>query len=76
MLGLDFSAAFNRAILKLSYSSLDSIGFGGLFLSILTIFLSNKLQRVIVNGQFNDYRGVVSGVLCFPYCIPIICGLG
>ena len=25
--------------------------------------MSNRLQRVVVDGQFNDYRGVVSGVL-------------
>ena len=33
-----------------------------LFLVSLTEFLSNRLQRVVVDGQFNDYRGVVSGV--------------
>ena len=31
-------------------------------LSILTEFLSNRLQRVVVDGQFNDYRNVISGV--------------
>ena len=36
--------------------------FGGLFLSILTEFLSNRLQRVVVDGQFNEYRNVISGV--------------
>ena len=49
-------------IIKLSYSSLRQLGVGGLFLSILTEFLSNRLQRVVVDGQFNDYRGVVLGV--------------
>ena len=38
------------------------MGVGGPFLSILTEFLSNSLQKVVVDGQFNDYRGVVSGV--------------
>ena len=33
-----------------------------LFLSILTEFLSNRLQRVVVDGQFNEYRNVISGV--------------
>ena len=38
------------------------LGVGGSFLSILTKFLSNRLQRVVVDGQFNDYRNVISGV--------------
>ena len=41
---------------------LRQLGVGGPFLSILTEFLSNRLQGVVVDGQFNDYRGVVSGV--------------
>ena len=31
-------------------------------LSNLTEFLSNRLQRVVVDGQFNEYRNVISGV--------------
>ena len=40
---------------------LRQLGVGGPFLSILTEFLSNRLQRV-VDGQFNGYRNVISGV--------------
>ena len=35
---------------------------GGPFLSILTEFQSNKLQSVVVDGQSNDYRNVISDV--------------
>ena len=41
---------------------LRQIGVGGPFLSILTEFLSSKLQRVVVDGQFNDHRNVILGV--------------
>ena len=41
---------------------LRQLDVGGHFLSILTEFLSNRLQRVVVDGQFNDYRNVISGV--------------
>ena len=58
MVGLDFSVNHKALIFKLR-----QLGVGGLFLSILTKFLSNRLQRVVVDGQFNDYRGVVSDVL-------------
>ena len=62
MVGLDFSAAFDRVNHKALIFKLRQLGVGGPFLSILTEFLSNRLQRVIVDGQFNDYGGVVSGV--------------
>ena len=62
MMGLDFSAAFARVNRKALIFKLKQLGAGGPFLSILTEFLSNRLQRVVVDGQFNDYRGVVSGV--------------
>ena len=62
MLGLDFSAAFDHVNHKALIFKLRQLGVGGPFLGILTEFLSNRLQRVVVVGQFNDYRGVVLGV--------------
>ena len=41
---------------------LRQLGVGGPFLSILTEFLSNRLQRVVVDGQFNEYQNVISDV--------------
>ena len=62
MVGPDFSAAFNRVNHKALLFKLLLLRVGGPFLSILTEFLSNRLQRVVVDGQFNDYRNVISGV--------------
>ena len=62
MVGLHFSAAFDRVNHKALIFKLRQLGVGGPFLSILTEFLSNRLQRVVVDGQFNDYRNVISGV--------------
>ena len=62
MVGPDFSAAFDCVNHKALIFKLRQLGVGGPFLSILTEFLSNKLQRVVVDGQFSDYGGVVSGV--------------
>ena len=58
MVGLDFSAAFDRVNHIALVFKLRQLGVGGPFLSIVTEFLSNKLQRVVVDGQFNDYRNV------------------
>ena len=62
MVGLDFSAAFDRVNHKALVFKLRQLGVGGPFLSILTEFLSNRLQRVVVDGQFNEYRNVISDV--------------
>ena len=62
MVGLDFSTAFDRVNHKALIFRLRQLGVGGLFLSILTEFLSNRLQKVVVDGQFNEYRNVISGV--------------
>ena len=62
MVSLDFSAAFDRVNHKALVFKLRQIGVGGPFLSILTEFLSNRLQKVVVDGQFNEYRNVILGV--------------
>ena len=63
MVGLDFSAAFDHVNHKALIFKLRQLGVGGPFLSILTEFLSNRLQRVVIDGQFNEYRDVISGAL-------------
>ena len=80
---LDFSAAFNWVNHEALVFNLRQLGVGGPFLTILTEILSNRLQKVVVDGKFNEFRNVVSGVpqgmylaLCFSYCMPKICGLG
>ena len=62
MVGLDFSAAFDHVNHKVLIFKLRQLGVGGPFLSILTEFLSNALQRVVDDSQFNDYRNVISVV--------------
>ena len=63
MVDLDFSAAFDRVNHKALIFKLRQLSVGGPFLSILIEFLSNnRLQRVVVDGQFNDYRNVILGV--------------
>ena len=62
MVGLDFSAAFDRITHKALIFKLRQLGVGDPFLSILTEFFSNRLQRIVDDGQFNDNRNVISGV--------------
>ena len=62
MVGLDFSAAFDRVNHKALIFKLRQVDVVGPFLSILTEFLSNRLQ-VVVDGQFDDYRNVIPGIL-------------
>ena len=62
MVGLDFSATFDRVNHKALVFKLKQLGIGGPFLSTLTEFLSYRLQRVVVDGQFNEYRNVISGI--------------
>ena len=54
--------ALDRVNHKALINKLRQLGVGGPFLSILTEFLSNRLKRVVVDGQFNDYRNVILGV--------------
>ena len=63
MVGLDFSAAFDCVNHKALIFKLRQLGAVSPFLGILTEFWSNRLQRVIVDGQFNEYRNVISGIL-------------
>ena len=55
---------------------LRQLGVGGPFLSILTEFLSNRLQKVVVDGQFNDYRevcfGCTEGKCTWPFALLIV----
>ena len=60
---IDFSAAFDRVNhLGIPYK-LCSVGIGGSVMSILTEFLSNRSQQVMVDGCRSKLVNVVSGVL-------------
>ena len=57
-----FTAAFNRVNHQGILYRLCSVGIGGPVLSILTQFLSNRSQFVIVDGCWSKLIDVVSGV--------------
>ena len=60
---IDFSAAFDRVNHLCSLCKLCSVGIGGSVLSLLTQFLSNQSQHVVVDGCLSKLVNVVSGVL-------------
>ena len=51
---LDFSAAFDRASHSGLLFELKSVGVGGSVLSICTVFLSDRRQRVVVDDAASD----------------------
>ena len=60
---IDFSAAFDRINHLGILYRLYSVGIGGSVLSILTQFLSNRSQHVMVDGCRSKLVNVVSGLL-------------
>ena len=59
---LDFSAAFDRVSHSGLLFKLKSIGVDGSVLSICREFLSNRRQRVVVDGAISEYIPIVSGI--------------
>ena len=59
---IGFNAAFDRVNHLGILSKLCSLGIGGSVLSILTQFLSNRSQHVMVDRCWNKLVNVVSGV--------------
>ena len=59
---IDFSAAFDRVNHLGILYKLCSVGIGGSVLSILTQFLSNRSQQVMVDGCRSKLVNVISGV--------------
>ena len=59
---IDFSAAFDRVNNQRFLYKLCSVGIGGSVLSILTQFLSDRSQHVMVDGCRSKLVNVVSGV--------------
>ena len=59
---IDFRAAFDRVNHQGILYKLSSVGIGGSVLSVLTQFLSNRSQNVIVDGCRSKLVNVVSGV--------------
>ena len=59
---IDFSAAFDRVNHQGIIYKLCSVGIGGSVLSILTQFLLNESQYVMVDGCWSTLVNVLSGV--------------
>ena len=59
---IDFSAAFDRVNHKGILYKLSSVGIGGSVSSVLTQFLSNRSQYILVDGCRSKLVNVVSGV--------------
>ena len=59
---IDFSAAFDRVNHQGILYMLSSVGIGGSVLSVLTQFLSNRSQYILVDGCRSKLVNVVSGV--------------
>ena len=59
---LDFSAAFDRVSHDGLIFKLRSAGVGGWLLSICREFLTNRRQRVVVDGAYSEWISIVSGV--------------
>ena len=59
---IDFSATFDRVNHQGILFKLCSVGVGGSVLSVLTQFLSNRSQYVVVDGCRGKLVNVVSGV--------------
>ena len=81
MVGLDFSAAFDRVNHNVLIYKLRQLSIGGPFLNILMDFLTDRKQRVVVEGHHGEWRSVISGVPkvvflahCYSFCIHMICG--
>ena len=59
---IDFSAVFDRVNRLGILYKLCSVDIGGSVLSILTQFLSNRSQQIVVDGCRSKLVNVVSGV--------------
>ncbi|MEL7079449.1 MAG: reverse transcriptase family protein [Cyanobacteria bacterium J06582_2] len=59
---IDFSAAFDLVNHKALVFKLQSLGIGGYILDLIKDFLTDRQQRVVVDGAFSEPRPVVSGV--------------
>ena len=59
---LDFNETFDRMSHSGLLFKLKSIGLGGSVLSIGTEFLSDRKQRVLVDGAASEWIPIISGV--------------
>ena len=68
---LDISKAFDQVWHKGLLFKLNKFGFGGKLLKWFSDYLSNRYQRVIINGKCSDWLKVTAGflkALCWVRC--------
>ena len=59
---LDFAKAFDKVPHQRLLAKLNGYGIRGKIYEWIKDFLSNRQQRVVVNGQFSDWKPVTSGI--------------
>ena len=59
---LDISKSLDKVCHKGLLFKLERIGISGNLLSLLNSFLSNRFQRVVINGQNSSWSPVLAGV--------------
>ena len=59
---LDFSKAFDKVPHKRLISKLKSIGINGKIVKWIESWLTERKQRVVINGSHSDWAKVTSGV--------------
>ena len=59
---LDISRAFDRVWHEGLIYKLQTFGVGGDILRILSSFLTNRMQRVTIDGQFSEWANIEAGV--------------
>ena len=62
LVSLDFSSAFDRVNHEALLFKVRSLGIGGCLLELIVEFLSNRRQRVSVDGCYSPFELVKSGV--------------
>ncbi len=59
---LDFAKAFDKVPIEPLLTKLQALGIGGNLLGWIRAWLTDRQQRVVLNGQASDWASVVSGV--------------
>ena len=60
---LDISKAFDKVLHKGLIYKLRQYGFSGNLLALLTVLLSNRKQRVVLNGRHSSWAYIKAGFL-------------
>ena len=59
---LDFAKAFDKVPTRPLLAKLEALGIGGQILAWIRGWLTNRQQRVVLNGEASDWTSVTSGV--------------